>query len=136
MKNKKNYVCHADICRFNNEGSCNKNLDCVTIAVYDGVAQCPNFEEKRQYDFLDNRQKAFAAALLAEVKSILEDIGEELEEDLSQFELYTDKDSVCYMCPKDGKYSQDFANDERIACLVDAYNTVINGKPLHCNFTD
>lgn len=40
---KKYYVCHVDQCVFNKQGACNYDADCVTIALHDGVAQCPNY---------------------------------------------------------------------------------------------
>lgn len=135
MENRKFYVCHVNNCKFNEQGSCIKDIDVVTIALYDGVAQCPNYEEEEKYP-LDSHQEVLAKALLTEIKNILLDIGDPLEEDLSQFELCTDIEHVCFMRRKDSNYMQDFSCNESVAALVDAYNTVINGLPLHCKMVD
>ncbi|MBP2650762.1 MAG: hypothetical protein H6Q74_1587 [Firmicutes bacterium] len=138
-KTEKIYVCHANECQYNNQGSCQNDLDTVIIAVYDGIAQCPNYEKKERYDF-DSR-KTLEQGLIGKIKSIYfeiysEDLTEDLEGDLSQYELRTDKKNNCFMVAKDSDYLQDFACDDRIACLVDAYNTVISGKPSIVTWQD
>ena len=139
-KTRKFYVCHANDCKFNSEGSCNKDLDCVIIAVCDGVAQCPNYE---QACVLDDNKAALAKGLLDEIKAIYADMydGADLAadmevDDLTKCELCTDKDGNCFVIAEGSTYMQDFVNDERVACLVDAYNTVIAGKPSIATFQE
>lgn len=46
-KKGKIIICHADNCSFNNnEGRCDREGDYVTIAVYDNLAQCCNYQAK------------------------------------------------------------------------------------------
>ncbi|SCM82446.1 hypothetical protein KL86SPO_50217 [uncultured Sporomusa sp.] len=126
----KTYVCHANNC-LNNDGcgACNNDSIFVSIAVYDGQAVCPNYEPV----CTDAGKAALAAGLLAEIKAAVETIdGEPLEEDLAAMEFCTDSDFVCFMCRPGGKYLQDFACDEGIACMIDCYNTLVSGKPSHC----
>lgn len=123
---KKSYVCHVNNCKYNDQGSCNSNQDSVVIALYDGVAQCPNYE---QTCVLNDSKAKLAADLLHEINNILIADNNPLEEDLGEFELFTDKAGVSYMLHKDdGNYMQDFACSEEIATMVNAFNVLTTGK--------
>jgi hypothetical protein len=116
------YVCGAVKCRFNDKyGGCNRNSDELLIND-NGV--CGHFG--RTGELLAN-------ALLDEIKQwLLNEHGDEMQENLAEYELCTDTEFNCYMCRENDECMQDFACNEAIAVLVDAYNVVKFGKPIHC----
>ncbi|MBP2642501.1 MAG: hypothetical protein H6Q67_388 [Firmicutes bacterium] len=124
-KTRKIYVCHANECQYNTQGSCQNDSESVTIAAYDGIAQCPNFTPA------DSGKKALAGQLLAEIKRLLLEIdGEPMEEESGDYELCTDANNTCFTCYAGSAYMHDFAIDERVTALIDAYNTILYGKPI------
>ena len=65
-----------------------------------------------------------------------EPFDECLDDSIDQYEFCTDAENACFMIRKGSKYMQDFLIDERAAALLDAYNTLIGGKPSHCTLVD
>ncbi len=130
--NKKIYVCHANECSFNSQGSCNNDSDVVTIGTYNGgPAICPNFTK-------DESKLALIEGLYQVlVGLLLEDYGDEMEEDVRDYELYTSIENTVFMGEDEGDGIQDICVDnEKVVAIVDAINVLKYGRVLkvkECN---
>lgn len=88
-----------------------------------------------KYSIRMEEKNVLVKGLLDEIKRIYTEIYSESFDEcldggsIEQYELCTDKDHNCFMLLKGSAYLQDFACDERVAALVNAYNTIIGGKP-------
>ncbi len=63
---------------------------------------------------------------------LLEVHGDEMDEDIRDYELYTNNENTVYMSMPNSTYAQDVAIDDRAVALVDAINVLLFGKVMKC----
>lgn len=123
---KKIYVCHANECICNKQGSCSNDFG-ITIAVYDGVAMCPN------YTPMDVKKLELIEGMYQALESVLLEVhGDAMDEDIRGYELFTNnEDGASYMCEPGNDNLQELALDRRVSALVDAINVLKLGEVVN-----
>lgn len=124
---KKTYVCHANNeCFYNKQGACEHKSDIVTIAVYDGVAVCPNFTP------VDAKKLVLIEELYQVLKDLLlKEHGDEMEEDIRYYDLCTSNENTVFMEIDGGEHIQDIAVEApEIVAVVDTINILKYGQAL------
>lgn len=127
MKKIKTYVCHANECSYNKQGSCINDSDCVIIGTYNGgPAICPNFNA------IDSKKLSLVEGLYQVlVELLIEDHGDAMKEDIRDYELYTSADGTVYMTPESADDLQSICvNNDRVIAIVDAINVLQCGRVL------
>jgi hypothetical protein len=123
---KKTYMCHANECTYNKQGSCNYDSDVVTIGTYNGgPAICPNFT-------VDANKLALIEGLYQVlVGLLLEDHGDEMEEDIRDYELHTSAEGAVFMTADGAECLQDICvGNDRVIAVVDTINVLKYGRAL------
>ena len=126
LKNKKTYICHANECSYNRQGSCCYDSDVVIIGTYNGgQAICPNFT-------VNVKKLTLIEGLYQElVELLLEDHGDEMEEDIRDYEVYTSASGTVFMSADGAEGMQDICVDnDRVTAIVNAINVFKYGRLL------
>ncbi len=124
---KKTYVCHANNeCVYNKQGACNYESNVVTIAVYDGIAVCPNFIP------IDDKKLVLIEGLYQVlIDLLLKEHGDEMEEDIRHYDLCTSAENTVFMEFNGGDHMQDIAVEvPDIVAVVDTINILKYGRAL------
>ncbi|WP_378955678.1 hypothetical protein [Pelosinus sp. sgz500959] len=126
MKNK--IVCHANECIFNNQGGCSNDFG-VTIAVYDGVAVCPNHtpmsaDDAKKLELIEGLYQVLEGLLL-------EDHGDRMSENIRDYDLCTSNENTVFMELDGGDHLQDICTDnDRVVAIVDTLNVLKYGRVM------
>lgn len=123
--NKKIYVCNANECTCNRQGTCSNDFG-ITIAVYDGMAICPNYTpmDVKKMELIEGMYQVL-------VRLLLEDHGDEMDEDIRDYELHTNTDGTVYMTPDGADYLTSICvNNDKVVAIVDAINVLKYGRVL------
>lgn len=127
IMSKKTYVCHANNeCVYNKQGACNSESNVVTIAVYDGVAVCPNFIP------IDDKKLVLIEGLYQVlIDLLLKEHGDEMEEDIRDYDLCTSPENTVFIEIDGGDHMQDIAVEvPDIVAVVDTINILKYGRSL------
>lgn len=88
--------------------------------------------KKYQIEAEVTKEEGLVSGLYQVLKEVLLEVhGDEMDEDIRGYDLFTDNETV-YMVEPSTNYLQEVAVDERVATLVDTINVLLLGKVMKC----
>ena len=120
-------VCHANECSFNKEDLCLGNV--ARISLHDGVAVCGNYNPVNVNDV--KKLELIEGMYQVLVDLLLKDHGDEMDEDIRGYDLYTSADGNVFMTADNFENLQGICSgNECVLAMVDAINVLKYGRVL------